>query len=148
MARFGRVITAMVTPFDERGGLDLDAAARLAQWLTENGSEGLVLAGTTGEGPVLSEAEVVALTRRVRESVDVPILVGTGTNDTAKTIELTKRVSDTGIQGVLVVTPYYSRPSQAGLADHFARVANPPTSTSCSTTSPCAPAVASSPKHC
>ena len=86
MARFGRVITAMVTPFDERGGLDLDAAARLAQWLTENGSEGLVLAGTTGEGPVLSEAEVVALTRRVRESVDVPILVGTGTNDTAKTI--------------------------------------------------------------
>ena len=124
MARFGRVITAMVTPFDERGGLDLDAAARLAQWLTENGSEGLVLAGTTGEGPVLSEAEVVALTRRVRESVDVPILVGTGTNDTAKTIELTKRVSDTGIQGVLIVTPYYSRPSQAGLADHFARVAN------------------------
>ncbi|MEZ5383245.1 MAG: 4-hydroxy-tetrahydrodipicolinate synthase [Microthrixaceae bacterium] len=123
MARFGRVITAMVTPFDDRGGLDLDAAARLAQWLTENGSDGLVLAGTTGEGPVLGEAEVVALTRRVREAVSVPILVGTGTNDTAKTVELTKRVSDTGIEGVLVVTPYYSRPSQAGLVDHFGTVA-------------------------
>ena len=124
MARFGRVITAMVTPFDDRGELDLDAAARLAQWLTENGSEGLVLAGTTGEGPVLSQAEVVALTRRVRDSVEVPILVGTGTNDTAETIELTRRVSDIGIEGVLVVTPYYSRPSQAGLADHFTQVAN------------------------
>lgn len=124
MARFGRVITAMVTPFDDNGEARPGPRPRLAQWLTENGSEGLVLAGTTGEGPVLSQAEVVALTRRVRDSVEVPILVGTGTNDTAETIELTRRVSDIGIEGVLVVTPYYSRPSQAGLADHFTQVAN------------------------
>lgn len=122
-ARFGTVITAMVTPFDDNGELDLDAAAELAQWLVETGSDGLVLAGTTGESPVLSDSEVLALLRRVRESVTVPILAGTGSNSTRHAVELTRQAAETGIDGILSVTPYYNRPSQAGIEEHFAAVA-------------------------
>ncbi len=122
-ARFGRVVTAMVTPFDERGDLDLDAAAELAQWLVETGSEGLVLAGTTGESPALTDSEALALFRRVRETVDVPLLAGTGSNATAHAVELTRRAAETGVDGILSVTPYYNRPSQAGIEAHFRAVA-------------------------
>jgi 4-hydroxy-tetrahydrodipicolinate synthase len=121
--RFGRVITAMVTPFDEGGALDLDAAANLAAWLVDNGSDGLVLAGTTGESPVLSDSEEVALTKAVRAAVKVPILLGTGSNDTAYAVQATRRAEQLGADGVLVVGPYYNRPSQAGLDHYFRSVA-------------------------
>lgn len=123
MARFGRVLTAMVTPFDDDGGFDPDGAAHLARWLTEHGSEGLVLAGTTGESPTITDDEQIALFRAVRGAVTVPIVGGTGGNDTAHSIELTRRAAETGIDAVLVVTPYYSRPSQAGIEAHFRAVA-------------------------
>jgi 4-hydroxy-tetrahydrodipicolinate synthase len=123
MARFGRVMTAMVTPFDERGALDLDAAATLADWLVDNGSDGLVLCGTTGESPVLTDSEEVALTRVVRSTVSVPILLGTGSNDTAYAVEATRRSAELGVDGVLLVTPYYNRPPQAGLEAHFRAIA-------------------------
>jgi 4-hydroxy-tetrahydrodipicolinate synthase len=122
-ARFGAVITAMVTPFGPDGSLDVDAAVELARWLTEHSSEVLVLAGTTGEGPVLSEAELFDLWRAVADAVTVPVLAATGTNDTRHSIELTKKAAECGADGVLVVTPYYSRPSQEGLLAHFSAVA-------------------------
>src|SRR4051812_22190288 len=123
MGRFGAVLTAMVTPFDERGALDCDAAARLARWLVDHGNDGLVLAGTTGESPVLSDAEKLDLFRAVRDAVSVPLIAGTGSNDTAHSIELTRKAEETGVDAVLVVTPYYNRPSQSGLAAHFRAVA-------------------------
>lgn len=122
-ARFGAVITAMVTPFASDGSLDVDAAVRLARWLVANGSDGLVLTGTTGEGPVLSIDEACELWRAVAESVDGPVIAGTGTNDTRHSIELTKRATECGVDAVLVVTPYYNRPSQDGLFAHFSAVA-------------------------
>lgn len=122
-ARFGAVITAMVTPFGPDGSLDVDAAVDLARWLTEHGSEGLVLGGTTGEGPVLTDDELRELWRNVCEAVTVPVIAGTGTNDTVHSIELTKLATECGVDGVLVVTPYYSRPSQDGLFAHFTAVA-------------------------
>jgi 4-hydroxy-tetrahydrodipicolinate synthase len=121
--RFGTLLTAMVTPFDESGALDLDAAGTVARWLVEHGSEGLVVAGTTGEGPVLSDDEKESLWRCVAETVNVPVIAGTGTNDTAHSIELTKLAQSCGVDGVLVVTPYYSRPSQDGIYRHMERVA-------------------------
>ena len=121
--RFGRVMTAMVTPFDDRGALDLDAAATLADWLVTNGSDGLVLCGTTGESPVLSDSEEVALTRAVRAAVTVPILLGTGSNDTTYAVEATRRSAELGVDGVLVVAPYYNRPPQSGLDLHFRAIA-------------------------
>ncbi len=122
-ARFGAVITAMVTPFAPDGSLDVDACVELARWLTEHGSEGLVLGGTTGEGPVLTDDEACELWRTVSEAVTVPVLAGTGTNDTRHSIELTRKAAGCGVAGVLVVTPYYNRPSQDGLFSHFAAVA-------------------------
>ncbi len=121
--RFGTVLTAMVTPFDADGALDLDAAAGLARWLVEHGNDGLVVAGTTGEGPVLTDAERLDLIAAVAEAVTVPVVAGTGSNDTAHSIEMTERAEAIGAAGVLVVTPYYNRPSQDGLHDHFAAVA-------------------------
>lgn len=122
-ARFGAVITAMVTPFGPDGSLDVDAAVELARWLTAHGTEGLVLGGTTGEGPVLTDDELARLWRSVSEAVTVPVLAGTGTNDTRHSIELTKLAQASGVDGVLVVTPYYNRPSQEGIFAHFAAVA-------------------------
>lgn len=121
--RFGRVVTAMVTPFAEDGSLDLDAAAQLARWLVDHGSEGLVVAGTTGEGPVLTDAEAADLVRAISEAVTVPVIAGCGTNDTSHSVALTRTATAAGADAVLVVTPYYSRPSQAGLLEHFATVA-------------------------
>ncbi len=121
--RFGAVVTAMVTPFDEAGDLDLDASAALARWLVDNGSDGLVVAGTTGEGPVLSDEEKLDLWRAVAEAVTVPVIANTGTNDTRHSVALTAQAKGTGVDAVLVVTPYYNRPSQEGLFDHFRAVA-------------------------
>jgi 4-hydroxy-tetrahydrodipicolinate synthase len=123
MGRFGRVITAMVTPFDDDGRLDLDATADLARWLVANGSDGLVVTGTTGEVSVLTDDEHLEVWRAVRAAVDVPVLGGSGSNDTRHAIELTSAASEIGLDGVLVVTPYYNRPPQSGLDAHFRAVA-------------------------
>lgn len=121
--RFGSVVTAMVTPFDDDGALDVDGAVTLARWLVAHGSDGLVLAGTTGEGPVLDDREKLTLWEAVAGAVTVPVLAGSGSNDTAHSVELTGKAGDTGVAGVLVVTPYYNRPSQQGLLSHFTAVA-------------------------
>jgi 4-hydroxy-tetrahydrodipicolinate synthase len=121
--RFGAVLTAMVTPFDEEGRLDLDGAQQLARWLVEQGNDGLVVAGTTGEAPVLSDSERIDLFRAVTEAVTVPIVAGTGTNDTHHSVEMTKAAEEAGAAAVLAVTPYYNRPSQAGIEAHFRAVA-------------------------
>jgi 4-hydroxy-tetrahydrodipicolinate synthase len=124
VGRFGAVIPAMITPFDDDGGLDQEGAAELARWLTSHGCDGLVVAGTTGESPVLSDSEMVDLIVAVREAVTVPVIAGAGTNDTAHSIERSKMAAAAGADAILVVTPYYSRPSQAGLAAHFTAVAS------------------------
>ncbi len=123
MARFGRVVTAMVTPFDASGALDLDGARRLARWLQDHGNDGLVIAGTTGEAPVLTDAERLSLFAAVIEAVTIPVIAGTGTNDTLHSIHMTKEATALGAAGVLVVTPYYNRPSQAGITAHMKAVA-------------------------
>jgi 4-hydroxy-tetrahydrodipicolinate synthase len=122
-ARFGRVVTAMATPFDADGGLDLDGAATLARWLVDHGNDGLVVAGTTGEAPTLSDDEKVELWRAVRAAVDVPILAGTGSNDTRHTIGLSERAAAEGVDGLLLVSPYYNRPTAAGIEAHMRAVA-------------------------
>jgi 4-hydroxy-tetrahydrodipicolinate synthase len=114
----------MVTPFDGLGALDPHGAASLARWLTERGTDALVLAGSTGEGAVLEDAELGDLVRAVRESVTVPILAATGTSDTRHTIERTRIAESAGADAVLVVTPYYVRPSQEGIKAHFMAVAD------------------------
>ena len=122
-ARFGRVLTAMVSPFAADGSLDLDGAGVLARWLVEHGSEGLVVAGTTGESPTLTHGEQIDLVAAVAAAVDVPVIAGAGSNDTVAAVELTQRCSEAGAAGILTVTPYYNRPSQAGLVHHFGAVA-------------------------
>jgi 4-hydroxy-tetrahydrodipicolinate synthase len=123
MARFGAVLTAMVTPFDESGAVDFDEAAALAQWLVEGGNQGLVIAGTTGESPTLSHDEQGRLFEVVRAAVSVPVIAGVGSNNTAESLDLLERAERAGADGVLLVTPYYNRPSQAGLLNHFRIVA-------------------------
>jgi 4-hydroxy-tetrahydrodipicolinate synthase len=121
----GGIFTAMVTPFDRSGALDEDAAVRLMHHLLENGSDGLVLAGTTGESPTLTDEEkirlwelAVAETRR-----DATIIAGTGTYDTRHSVELTERATEIGVDAMLVVTPYYNRPNRRGIKAHFETVA-------------------------
>ena len=121
--RFGRVITAMLTPFGDDGALDLEAAVELANWLAAHGSDGLVLTGSTGESSVLTDDEKVALWRAVADAVTIPVIAGTGSNDTAHSVHMTTLAATCGVDGVLVVTPYYNRPSQAGLFEHFRAVA-------------------------
>lgn len=125
VARFGRVASPMVTPFDDELGVDLHAAASFARWLVdEQANDGLVVCGTTGESPVLDDAEKLDLIRAVSEAVTVPVVAGTTSNDTAHSIELTRQAAACGAAGVLAVTPYYNRPSQAGLEAHFRAVAD------------------------
>ncbi len=119
MARFGEVVVAMVTPFDDDLALDLDAARDLARWLVAQGADGLVLAGTTGEAPTLSDAEQLDLFRAVREAVTVPLIAGTGSFDTAHSVAHSQAAAATGVDGLLLVCPYYSKPSQAGIEAHF-----------------------------
>ncbi|MFL5828014.1 MAG: 4-hydroxy-tetrahydrodipicolinate synthase [Thermoleophilaceae bacterium] len=121
---FGGVLTAMVTPFDDRGRLAEDAAARLVRHLLDHGSDGLVVAGTTGEGPTLTDEEKLALWEIcVAEAGGAPVIAGTGSNDTAHTVELTERATDIGADGMLVVTPYYNKPNVRGVKAHFEAVA-------------------------
>jgi 4-hydroxy-tetrahydrodipicolinate synthase len=121
MCNFPPLITAMATPMTDEGDLDLEGAQRLAIYLVEHNSEGLVVAGTTGESPTLAHAETLDLFRAVVEAVGnrATVIAGTGKNDTAATVELTKQASDIGVDGILLVAPYYNRPSQRGLDQHF-----------------------------
>ncbi|HZQ28619.1 MAG TPA: 4-hydroxy-tetrahydrodipicolinate synthase [Acidimicrobiales bacterium] len=121
--RFGAVLTAMVTPFHADGSLDLDGAATLARWLADNGSDGLVIAGTTGESPVLTDPERLDLIAAVAQAVTIPVIAGTTTNDTAHSVDLTEKARTMGVAGILAVTPYYNRPGQSGLEGHFRAVA-------------------------
>ncbi len=123
MARFGRVLTAMVTPFDDDGALNLDVARQLARYLQDHGNDGLVIAGTTGEAPVLSDDERLSLFAAVIEAVTIPVVAGTGTNDTAHSVHLTKEAKALGAAGTLGVCPYYNRPSQAGIEAHLRAMA-------------------------
>ena len=122
---FGRVLTAMITPFDAVGNVDYAEAGRIAQWLTEHGSDGLVVTGTTGESATLSLDEKMRMYETVVQAVQgqAKVLTGTGTYDTAETVELSRAASEIGIDGLLVVTPYYNKPSQEGLYQHYAAVA-------------------------
>jgi 4-hydroxy-tetrahydrodipicolinate synthase len=123
-ARFGKVLTAMATPFAADGSLDTEGAASVARWLVDHGSDGLVLAGTTGEAPTLRDDEKVALWEAVRAAVDVPLLAGAGSNDTRHSVELAGMAAATGVDGLLIVTPYYNRPPPAGIEAHFRAVAD------------------------
>ena len=124
---FGRLLTAMVTPFAADGSLDLDTAARLASYLVdEMGNDGLVISGTTGESPTTSDAEKADLLRVVLDAVGdrATILAGVGTFDTEHTLELAETAAKLDANGLLVVTPYYSKPPQTGILEHFRRVAD------------------------
>lgn len=113
----------MVTPFDGGGAVDLEAAATLAAWLVDHGNDALVVTGTTGESPVLSDQEKADVWRAVVGAVDVPVVAGTSTADTAHSVELTRAAVAAGVAGILAVTPYYSRPSQAGIEAHVRAIA-------------------------
>jgi 4-hydroxy-tetrahydrodipicolinate synthase len=123
---FGRLTTAMITPFRPDGSLDLDAAQKVAKHLVDGGNDALVLNGTTGEAPTTSDAEKVQVIRAVREAVGdgIKLVAGVGTNDTAHTIEGAKQAEAAGADGLLVVTPYYNKPPQDGLRAHFTAVAD------------------------
>jgi 4-hydroxy-tetrahydrodipicolinate synthase len=120
-APFGRVLTAMVTPFHDDGSLDLDGAAALATHLVGAGCDGLVVSGTTGESPTTTDAEKEQLVRAVVEAVGdrAHVVAGVGTYDTHHTVELARQAEKAGAHGLLVVTPYYSKPTQQGLVQHF-----------------------------
>jgi 4-hydroxy-tetrahydrodipicolinate synthase len=120
-AAFGRVLTAMVTPFRRDGSLDLDAAQRLATHLVDHGHDGLVISGTTGESPTTSDDEKERLVRAVVEAVGdrARVVAGSGTNDTHHTVELSRAAEKAGAHGLLIVTPYYNKPPQEALVRHF-----------------------------
>lgn len=125
-ARLGTVLTAMVSPFDADGAVDADAAARLAVRLVDAGCDGLVVSGTTGESPTTTDDEKITLLRAVLEAVGdrARVIAGAGSYDTAHSIHLAKACAAEGAHGLLVVTPYYSRPPQSGLVAHFSAVAD------------------------
>jgi 4-hydroxy-tetrahydrodipicolinate synthase len=125
-APFGRVLTAMVTPFKPDGALDLDGAQRVATHLVDTGCDGLVVSGTTGESPTTSDAEKEQLVRAVVDAVGdrAHVVAGVGTYDTHHTVELAGQAEKAGARGLLVVTPYYNKPPQAGLVHHFRTVAD------------------------
>jgi len=125
MAVFGRVLTAMATPFDESGAVDWEQVTALAKRLVEGGSDGIVVAGTTGESPTLSDEEKIRLFRTVKDAVGgrVVVVAGTGTYDTKHSIHLSKEAERAGSDALLLVNPYYNRPSQDGLYAHFRTIA-------------------------
>jgi len=122
--KLGGILTAMVTPFDRDGGLDEDATVRLIRHLLGSGSDGLVVAGSTGEAATLTDEEKARLWQlAVDESGGAPVIAGTGTYDTRHSAELTARATEIGVDAVLVVTPYYNKPNRRGLVAHFEAVA-------------------------
>lgn len=126
MTNFGQLLTAMVTPFDELGEIDFHATKHLINHLIQTGTEGLVVAGTTGESPTLTSEEKLDLFKFVVEVVDgrVPVIAGTGSNNTRASIALTKAAEATGVNGIMLVAPYYNKPSQEGLYRHFKAIAD------------------------
>ncbi|MGY0692467.1 4-hydroxy-tetrahydrodipicolinate synthase [Virgibacillus sp. FSP13] len=122
---FGKVLTAMVTPFDQNGEIDFDATSKLVNHLITNGSDGLVIAGTTGESPTLTTDEKAELFTYVVKVVNgrIPVVAGTGSNSTKASIDLTKKAEEAGVDGVMLVAPYYNKPSQEGLFQHFKAIA-------------------------
>ncbi|THE14525.1 4-hydroxy-tetrahydrodipicolinate synthase [Bacillus timonensis] len=125
MIDFGRISTAMVTPFDNKGNIDFGKTTQLINYLINNGTESLVVAGTTGESPTLSSEEKVALFRHVVKVVDgrVPVIAGTGSNNTYASMELTKKAQEAGVDAIMLVVPYYNKPNQEGLYQHFKTIA-------------------------
>jgi 4-hydroxy-tetrahydrodipicolinate synthase len=125
-APFGRVLTAMVTPFRDDGSLDLDAAARVAEHLADHGHDGVVVLGTTGESPTVTQDEAGRLLRAVVDAVGdrMRVVAGVGSNDTAHSVVLAEQAEKCGAHGLLLVTPYYNKPTQEGVAAHFEAVAN------------------------
>ncbi|MEH7505375.1 4-hydroxy-tetrahydrodipicolinate synthase [Neobacillus drentensis] len=123
---FGQVLTAMVTPFDQNGDVDFNATRTLVNYLIENGTDGIVVAGTTGESPTLTTEEKVALFKLVVDAVNrrVPVIAGTGSNNTRASISLTKQAEEAGVDGIMLVAPYYNKPSQEGLFQHFKAIAD------------------------
>lgn len=121
----GDILTAMVTAFNEDGSVNYESTAALAHFLVDNGSDGLVVSGTTGESPTLTDDEKVELFRVVKDAVGdrATIIAGTGSNDTAHSVALTERATDVGVDGILAVTPYYNKPPAAGVVAHFQAVA-------------------------
>ncbi|MBT2582788.1 4-hydroxy-tetrahydrodipicolinate synthase [Planococcus sp. ISL-109] len=122
---FGQVITAMATPFDANGEIDFQATTNLVEHLINNGSDGIVVAGTTGESPTLSTEEKVALFRHVATVADgrIKIIAGTGSNNTRASVTLTQQAEQAGVDGIMLVTPYYNKPSQEGMYRHFEAIA-------------------------
>lgn len=122
---FGQVLTAMVTPFDQNGDVDFNATRTLVNYLIENGTDGLVVAGTTGESPTLSTEEKVEFFKFVVDVVGgrIPVIAGTGSNNTRASISLTKQAEATGVDGIMLVAPYYNKPSQEGMYQHFKAIA-------------------------
>jgi 4-hydroxy-tetrahydrodipicolinate synthase len=122
---FGQILTAMVTPFDQNGEVDFNATKALVNYLIANGTDGLVIAGTTGESPTLTTEEKVALFKFVVEVVDgrIPVIAGTGSNNTKASISLTSLAEEAGVDGIMLVVPYYNKPSQEGLFQHFKAIA-------------------------
>lgn len=122
---FGQLLTAMVTPFDKLGNVDFKQTTILVDHLLDNGTEGLVVAGTTGESPTLSNEEKINLFKHVVKVVNnrVPVIVGTGSNNTASSIDLTKTAEACGVDAIMLVAPYYNKPSQKGMYEHFAAIA-------------------------
>jgi 4-hydroxy-tetrahydrodipicolinate synthase len=125
MARIGRLLTAMVTPFDEEGRVDYEQAKRLAKALVDSGSDGLVVAGTTGEAPTLSHEEKVRLFHEIKATVGnrASVIAGTGNYNTAESIELSREAENAGVDGLLLTVPYYNKPPQEGLYQHFKAIA-------------------------
>lgn len=125
MALFGRIVTAMVTPFDEKGNVDFQKTTQLIEYLLNNGTDALVVSGTTGESPTLSKEEKIALFQHTVKVVNkrVPIIAGTGNYNTKESVELTKKAEEIGVDGILLVAPYYNKPNQEGLYQHFKTVA-------------------------
>jgi len=123
---FGQLLTAMVTPFDARGKVDLGAARELALMLVDSGSDGLVVAGTTGESPVIPEEEKIRLFRAVKEAVGdrATVIANTGNYNTEESIKLSREAQELGVDGVMLVVPYYNRPNQEGLYQHFKAIAS------------------------
>ncbi|WP_044893717.1 4-hydroxy-tetrahydrodipicolinate synthase [Bacillus alveayuensis] len=125
MIQFGKVVTAMVTPFDNKGNIDFAKTTQLVNYLIDNGTDSLVVAGTTGESPTLTTEEKVALFRHVVSVVNgrVPVIAGTGSNNTRASVDLTKRAEEAGVDAIMLVAPYYNKPNQEGLYQHFKAIA-------------------------